>query len=133
MFSTMELPSDFYLTLTSDQDMNRFHNNHSSEFLSHLNGPITLDPEKYEGCTIWKKVSSEFAIKNQGRNVKEFIRKASAELKSLKAPLMIMSEPFQAHMRALEMARTQLCFVKGYFILLAVYDMTFHRMANRFQ
>jgi hypothetical protein len=47
--------------------------------------------------------------------------------------LMIMSEPFQAHMRALEMARTQLCFVKGYFILLAVYDMTFHRMANCFQ
>jgi hypothetical protein len=126
----MELPSDFYLTLTSDQDMNRFHNNHSSEFLNHLNGPITLDPEKYQVglvqlsfelqqeinpnsipatipqpskqstpffgkahgddlVTIWKKVSSEFAIKNQGRNVKEFITKASAELKLLKAPLEI--------------------------------------------
>jgi hypothetical protein len=126
----MELPSDFNLTLTSDQDMNRFHNNNSSEFLNHLNGPIALDPEKYQVglvqlsfefqqennpnstpatipqpskeatpffgkangdnlCTVWKKVSSEFAIKNQGRNVKEFITKASAELKLLKAPLEI--------------------------------------------
>jgi hypothetical protein len=136
----MELPSDFYLTLTSDQDMNRFHNNHSSEFLNHLNGAITLDPEKYQGglvqlsfelqpetnpdsipatipqpskqatpffgkangddlCTLWKKVSSEFAIKNQGRNVKEFITKASAALKSLKAPLEIFLSNKDGKMR----------------------------------